>query len=228
MMGFFNEDFYKELDKNYEDEEDTVDEFDFDVAMKLLNSEELVLKVLRDFGASLEKLTDKLNCLYDAIWDDESGSMNINKEKLSLYRIEVHALKSTAGTVGAMLLSKLARLLEVAAIEEDVTKLVALHPILLDEINKHKKRINDAMLNEVQEQTMEDVHLLITYLDMLSQHLEESDYNMADVVCDEIGKYSYSGEIGELVKKLLENVINLDDDGAINIIRELKGIIVEV
>ena len=205
-----------------------LDEFDFDVAMKLLNSEELVLKVLRDFGASLEKLTDKFNCLYDEIWDDESGSMNINKEKLSLYRIEVHALKSTAGTVGAMLLSKLARLLEVAAIEEDVTKLVALHPILLDEINKHKKRINDAMLNEVQEQTMEDVHLLITYLDMLSQHLEESDYNMADVVCDEIGKYSYSGEIGELVKKLLENVINLDDDGAINIIRELKGIIVEV
>lgn len=205
-----------------------LDEFDFDVAMKLLNSEELVLKVLRDFGVSLENLSGKLNRMYDVIWDDEIGGMNINKEKLSLYRIEVHALKSTAGTVGAMLLSKLARLLEVAAMEEDVTKLVALHPILIDEINKHKKRINDAMLNEVQEQTMEDVHLLITYLDMLHQHLEESDYNMADVVCDEIGKYTYSGEIGELVNKMLESVINLDEDEAINIIRELKEIIIEV
>ena len=101
----------------------------------------------------------------------------------------------------------------------------------LDDLCEKYQPIKDnliQMLNEVQEQTMEDVHLLITYLDMLSQHLEESDYNMADVVCDEIGKYSYSGEIGELVKKLLENVINLDEDGAINIIRELKGIIVEV
>ena len=130
-----------------------LDEFDFDIARKLLNSEELVITVLRDFGVSLESLPDKLNCLYDGILADESGT--INKERLSLYRIEVHALKSTAGTVGAILLSKLARLLEVAAMEEDVTKLIALHPILLDEINKHKNRINEAMSNEEKEQTME-------------------------------------------------------------------------
>ena len=138
-------------EKNYDTKNSVlpqIDEFDFDIAIKMLNSEKLVLTVLRDFGASLESLPDKLNRLYDGILADE-----INKERLSLYRIEVHALKSTAGTVGAILLSKLARLLEVAAMEEDVTKLAALHPILLDEINKHKKRINEAVPKEAQ--TME-------------------------------------------------------------------------
>ena len=54
-------------------------------------------------------------------------------------------LKDSVMTVGAMLLSKLARLIEVAAIEEDVTKLVALHPILLDEIIKNRNRISESM-----------------------------------------------------------------------------------
>ena len=204
-----------------------LDEFDFDIARKLLNSEEMVLEVLRDFGASLEGLPKKLNSFYDGMWSGEGGSTSIDKEKLSLYRIEVHALKSTAGTVGALLLSKLARLLEVAATEEDVTKLAALHPILLDEIDKHKKRIKVAMPNEEKAQNLGDVQMLITYLDTLYQHLEDCDYNMADAVCEEIGKYTYSDEITEFVKKILECVLNLDDDEAMVTIRELKSIIIE-
>lgn len=203
-----------------------LDEFDFDFAMGLLKSEELVLKVLKDFECSLGSLPDKLEELYKQIWNDgEGNSENVNMEKLGLYRIEVHALKSTSATVGALLLSKLARLLEVAAIESDTVKIRSLHPILLDEMSKHKKRIDDVFVSEAPSQTMEDETQLIQYLDMLRECLEECDYNRADVVCEELGKYTYSGQIGELIKTLLEQVMNLEDDEAINTIAELKNLI---
>ena len=44
-------------------------------------------------------------------------------ESLNNYRIEVHALKSSAATVGALLLSKTARLLEVAAADGKIEKI---------------------------------------------------------------------------------------------------------
>ena len=55
--------------------------------------------------------------------------------------IEVHALKSSAAMVGGMLLSKVARLLEVAAGEKDVNRIKVLHPILREERLKHKTRL---------------------------------------------------------------------------------------
>lgn len=203
-----------------------LEEFDFEFSMRLLKSEDLVLKVLKDFERSLESLPDKLEDLYKQIWNDGEGNTeNVNMEKLGLYRIEVHALKSTAATVGALLLSKLARLLEVAAIETDTPKIRSLHPILLDEMSKHRKRINEVMVQDEPEQTMEDETRLIQYLDMLGECLEECDYNRADVVCEELRKYTFSGQIGELIKTLLEQVMNLEDDEAINTISELKKLI---
>ncbi len=203
-----------------------LEEFDFNYSMKLLNSEELVIKVLKDFGNSLERLPDKLDNLYKGIWNgDEAVETNINEEILALYRIEVHALKSTSATVGALLLSKLARILEVAAKDADIKKIISLHPILLDEISKHKKRIDEVFVSEESSQVMEDEHRLIQYLDMLGECLEECDYNRADVVCEELGKYTYSGQIDELVKTLLDYVMNLEDDEAINTISELKNLI---
>ena len=203
-----------------------LEEFDFEFSMRLLKSEDLVLKVLKDFERSLESLPDKLEDLYKQIWNDGEGNIeNVNMEKLGLYRIEVHALKSTAATVGALLLSKLARLLEVAAIEADTAKIRSLHPILLDEMSKHRQRINEVLVKEEPEQTMEDESQLIQYLDMLGECLEECDYNRADVVCEELRKYTFSSQIGELIKTLLEQVMNLEDDDAINTIGELKNLI---
>ena len=67
---------------------------------------------------------------------------------LDNYRIEVHAVKSTAATVGALLLSKLARLLELAAKEGNLERMERLHPILLEEMKAHKERLEEAPWRE--------------------------------------------------------------------------------
>ena len=64
-----------------------------------------------------------------------------DEKKRSEYRTRVHALKSNMAMVGALLLSKIARMLEVAALEGNIEKIDRLHPILLEEIKNHKERM---------------------------------------------------------------------------------------
>lgn len=77
MMGFFNEDFYKELDKNYEveedkDEEDSDYEFDFDDDEEYDDSsfaENMNLDVNRSNKEKFKNIMDNAAVRYDSYWD---------------------------------------------------------------------------------------------------------------------------------------------------------------
>lgn len=78
MMGFFNEDFYKELEKNYEDEDDTVDEFDFDdddSDSKLDSAyyaENMNLEVNKSNKEKFKNIMDNASTKYDSYWDSNN------------------------------------------------------------------------------------------------------------------------------------------------------------
>ena len=77
MMGFFNEDFYKELDKNIEDEEDIVDEFDFDDVdeVKLDSTyyaENMNLEVNKSNKEKFKSIMDNASSKYDSYWDSNN------------------------------------------------------------------------------------------------------------------------------------------------------------
>ena len=208
------------VEGNYIEEEDTeevielpeLDEFDFAYAMGILQKEELLYKFLEDFHYSLEPLMQKLEVLYDDI-EQEDG--------ISTYRTEVHALKSTSATVGALLLSKTARLLEVAAIEEDRDRIRVLHPILMDEMKKHKNRI--ASIMQPAEEKVQAEKVETAYLDMLKVSLKDENYETADFLCAEIKKYQYPKQIQVLVDKLVEEVFQLEAEEALQTIEEIRG-----
>lgn len=189
-----------------------LEEFDFEYSMRILRNEELIWKMLIDFHIYLGQIYNKLNNMIENITDSEV---------LALYRIEVHALKSTAATVGALLLSKVARLSETAAIDNDVDKLRILHPILTEEIWKHKERLDVAMpVNEAGKAANTDE--IIAYLDTLYSSLQNDDYDSADYLCGELMKYEYPDKIKDLVNKLSNNVMNLESEDAIIVIKYIK------
>ena len=190
-----------------------LDEFDFDYAMSLLKSEEILMKTLGDVYNMLEHLPDKLSGLYDDIE---------TKESLNLYRIEVHALKSSAAMVGAMLLSKVARLLEVASANQDIKRIRVLHPILLEEMEIHKERIATILPQSEDKVVIENMEEASAYFDMLRVSLEDDDYNTADLICSEIQKYKYSKGIQLLVDELVAQVMNLEADAAIETIGKIR------
>lgn len=188
-----------------------LEEFDFAYAMNLLRSRELLRKTLEDFYHQLGMLPEKLSGLYEEIHKEE---------QLALYRIEVHGLKSTAATVGALLLSKLARLLEVAAINGEVNRIITLHPVLLEEIDRHRVRMKVLLPEE--EKTAGNVEMLLSYLDMLQMNLENDDYSSADYVCEALKKYSFEEKIQSFVEELCMQVMNLEAEDGIITINKIK------
>ncbi len=187
-----------------------LDEFDFTYALSLLQDEEVLYKLLLDFQASLAPTKEKLAALYQDITQEGM---------LVAYRTQVHSLKSTAANVGAMLLSKTARLLEVAAIDGNVDKIHALHPVLLEEIDKHEKRL--ASITQPQEEKKQAEKVEQSYLDMLKLCLKNQDFNTADFVCAELQKYQFPAETQALVDELMDKVFALEAEEALKVLDKM-------
>lgn len=115
-----------------EEELPELEEFDWTYARLHLQDTEILKHTIRDIYDSLDDEYTELDRLYEQIRDEK---------KRSEYRTRVHALKSNMAMVGALLLSKIARMLEVAALEGNIEKIDRLHPILLEEIKNHKERM---------------------------------------------------------------------------------------
>ena len=188
-----------------------LEEFDFEYAKYILKDVELLPKILVDFYDYLGLLEQKLEGLLSGLEQEKA---------LNAYRIEVHALKSTSATVGALLLSQIARLVEVTAINKDVERIRILHPILLEEMEKHRERIAEAFPKEGKAQAG---NAQTAYFDMLKSSLQNEDYNTADLICSEIKKYAYPAPTQELVNELLEDVLSLDSEAALAALEKIKG-----
>ena len=92
-----------------------------------------ILKIiLNDFYMEIDEMREKLNGLFFYISDEDH---------LSLYRMEVHALKSTSASIGALLLSKQAEFLEKAAIDKDIEMIGLKHPQLIEDMAMYKERL---------------------------------------------------------------------------------------
>ena len=191
-----------------------LEEFDFDYALGLLKSEELLMQSLENFKDLLQYIPEKLNLYFKDIEQEDT---------LKNYKIEVHALKSTSATVGALLLSKLAKILEMAAADKEVDKIYILHPILLEEIEKHLKRVEVLFLEEKEE--MESKDLMESYLDMLTMGLMQDDYGTADFIMEEIKKYKYSKDVQSFVDVLTGQILNMESENAIETIERIKKIL---
>lgn len=189
-----------------------IDEFDFGYALGLLKSEELLMQSLENFRDMLNYIPGKLLGYLKSIEQEEN---------LSNYRIEVHALKGTAATVGALLLSKTARLLEVAASNSEIEKIMVLNPILLEEIEKHRSRVS--VLFPEEKQKLESKELIESYLDMLSIGLLQEDYDTADFVMEEIKKYQYPEELQLLIDELIGQVLNMEAVNAVETLEKVKS-----
>lgn len=195
-----------------------LEEFDCEYALKLLKDKKLLRDTMIDFCKTLPAIEQKLNGFLDGI---------LQEEALTGYRIEVHSLKSTAATVGAILLSKLARLSEVAAKEKNIEKIKRLHPILMEEIEKHRERLSVLLPKQVKT-VPTDLKELLPYFEALKDSLLDGDYNACDEVVREITKYQYPAGLEEQVEQLADYILNLMDDEAITVLNDIMAVIREV
>lgn len=110
-------------------------EIDTAYARQYFKTDDLLLMTMQDVYHALPQMQETLREKYDAVFAQEREA-DITKA-VSDYRTEVHAIKSNTAMVGALILSKIARLLELAAIKGDTERIRILHPVLIEELGKH-------------------------------------------------------------------------------------------
>lgn len=200
-----------------------IDEFELDYARQFFPTDEVLL----------ETMVQVLNTMKS---NEEQLEEFLKKGDIEGYRIQVHALKSSAAMVGALLLSKLARLLEIAAAQMDMERIRVLHPILLEEMEKHRLRMQ--VLEEAYEISAkgmqksgntDDIVQILSILEMLKNSLMESDYSAADFLIEQLGAFSYAEEeMLHAMERLRMQVLNMEsaasEDTIDEIVKMMEGV----
>lgn len=218
-----------------------LEEFDWDYARMHIPNDGTLREMLEDMYHNMSRDRAELAELADQIEEErlaeqigeersegQSGEEDMSGTALDRYRIQVHALKSTTAMVGALLLSRLARMLEVAAKQRDLERIQLLNPILLEELEKHRERL--AVLfpeKELKEFTPEDAPQIRSLLYMLKGALQERDYDSADYLAEQLGQYRFRGAMEEDMERLKEQILNLEAQQALAVTEAMLGSIEE-
>lgn len=191
-----------------------MEEIDLDCARRNLRDDALIRQTMLQICYTMKGEMETLERLAGELRGEQGA------DALQEYRIRVHSLKSTTAVIGALLLSKLARLSELAAIEGDIERLLTLHPILLEEMEKHRQRMKVLEVDDG-EKEQADIAEVSGVLAELVEALENRDYDRADKLSEQLGTYEYSGELQERMEQLQMQVLNLEADAAIATVRTL-------
>ncbi|MCQ2517738.1 MAG: Hpt domain-containing protein [Lachnospiraceae bacterium] len=181
---------------------------DVDEGIELTGDEETYVSVLNDFYKTAESRCALIEKTY------KDGD-------ISAYVIEVHSLKSTAKTVGADSLSALARELEFAGRENNLTvisdktdKLLAKFRILIDKLSKIFYRSKDSL-----EYISKD--RLFAGLSDIYESVSVFDYDTADSIIAELDKYKVPDELVDSFDKIKLFLAEVDRDALLKFIKEL-------
>lgn len=127
---------------------------------------------------------------------------------MAAYRIKVHALKSTNASVGAVMVSQLAKLLEQKAVERDVQSIECLHPALMEQMQRLHGALQEYYGEEQQTAVSQD--FLEQQLQDLIGALQSYDYDGADAITDKLASCDCSEELKTSLEKLREQEFQLE------------------
>lgn len=124
------------------------------------------------------------------------------------FTVKVHALKSTARIIGAMILSTMAGAMEKAGIEEDMEYLNSEYPIFIDEYKKYIKLFSDHKTveekKEISQYELEDTMMAI------KEAVYAEDFSITEDAIEYLEKCKLSPEKEQLVADIKENLYQLN------------------
>lgn len=198
---------------------------DWKVAALRLKNQDLLLETVRDFYKTADSEADKLKTFFDQLSDGtESDDTALASQAMEQFGIRVHAMKSTAATIGALWLSGTAKLLEDAAKNENVDIILTVTPTFLKDWQNmieelaplcQEENTADIPITEENRQNVKDA------LTELGKAMADMDVDTADEIIARLKQYLFPDSLSALIKKLELAVANLDDEQTADIIKEI-------
>lgn len=184
-----------------------VEGVDWHYARLHFSDDKALISTLKSFVEAIDSEADKLTIIYDGLIGGEFDEAN-----LELYRIQVHAMKSTATLIGCIPIAGMALSLEVAARngQEDVIRDLTSH--FITQWREYRDKLSFVLEDESPKQNIDDVSLIVSYFNQLSEAADAFDVHGADGVLDKLKQYTYDTEVESIIKKVSVAVNNLDMD----------------
>lgn len=183
-----------------------VDGLDWNYAWLHLPDMELLEYTIREFYGQIEPAARHLEEAYQSL--GEPG-------QLGQYRIQVHAMKGLAATIGIVPLAGLAKILEYAAKGGKIEEIHAMTGVFLAEWRSYRQKLQGVF--GIEEQTREEVadySVIQALVEMVCVSMDEMDVDQADQLMGQLLSYEYPEDLGEHIRGLQESVTNLDAEGA--------------
>lgn len=178
-----------------------IDGVDWNYAAIHFTEKELLLDVVREFVKSIGFYADELEQHYRSIGDGE---------QLNLYRIKVHAMKSSAALVGIVPLSGMAKILENAAADGELEIIESMTPVFLSEWRGYREKLACFVPPQGEKKDVEDMAVILKLLDSLRDASAAMDIDAMDEIMSDLEKYEYDEEAGKIMEQLSVSVTNLD------------------
>lgn len=206
-----------------------VDGLDWQYAWMHLPDRELLEYTVKEFYYQLSSAADRLeqsfaNITAAALKEPEGSTDSAWEQHLDAYRIQVHAMKSLAATVGILPLSGVARMLEYAARDGNTNVVISVTPPFLAEWRSYREKLQGVFgIGEEARKEVTDTSVIQALVEMVRVSMQEMDIDQADQLMDQLREYTYSGETEETMQRLAEAVTSLDAEET----ERLAGILLE-
>lgn len=183
-----------------------VDGLDWQYAWLHLPDMELLEYTLKEFYAQIDSAAERLELAYEQAGQPES---------LEQYRIQVHAMKSLAATVGIMPLSGLAKILEYAAKDGKIKWVMSMTPPFLEEWRSYRQKLQGVFgIGAAPKQEVTDYSLVQALVEMVRISMQEMDIDQADQLIEQLQSYAYPEDMARNIRQLADAVTNLDPEEA--------------
>lgn len=151
---------------------------------------------------SEQELSDKMEVLLGSPTPDS----------FTAFRIQAHAMKNNAATIGASALSDIAKALEYAARDEDSDVIESLCPVFLNKWNLLSLKLKEAF----PENTIQKIPLDHTAVSLLLHQLitaaEACDLDTMDETAEALKQYAFAEEEQKLADAIAEASFEIDYD----------------
>lgn len=208
-----------------------VEGIDWEYGMLHVKTVEQLMSIVKSFYYTIDSEVDYISEKYENIVSITEKKYDVNsedyKEAMDLYRIKVHAIKSTANSFGATGLSGVALMLEIAARNNNVALIKEVTPHFIEKLIDYKLKLKFAAedANGEEKKEVTDKTLITDYLNQLVFLVQNFDVHGADSVLEKILEFKYTGEINDAMNRLRGEVSNLNEVAVEEIANEIADLL---
>ena len=197
-----------------------VEGIDWEYAYSHFNDVNLLSEIVKDFIATLASFVNELRDYYEAIVETQ------DEQKLHLFEVRIHSMKSAATMIGLLPIAGTAATLEYAARDRRLEVIIDMTPAFLAECERYQMILSDAFFkNDSVKISDWSVDEVVKKFDLLERKTQQFNIRAMDDAMNAILQYEFSDDVSLLVTNLRGYVANLEVDKITETTNAIKAIL---